>query len=83
MMQSDNCRCGHHWGGKVIRVLTLLAAVVYVWTVWSGSGAMFGRTTDELFQHVVVLAAVLLSTRGMCKCCCGDKHCGTCSTKPM
>jgi hypothetical protein len=39
---------------------------------------VFGWSSSYFFESVVVLAAMLLVTRGTCGCCCGEKHCNVC-----
>lgn len=82
MMQSQNCKCPHHGFTKLLRVLALVAGVLFFWTLWRGSMVLGLDAMAYMYQFIVLVLAIL-SMRGGCKCCCGEKHCDTCGVKPM
>ncbi len=90
MMGSKNCRCPHHVVMKVMMVLAWVAGILFFWSSLWPEGASFFWTTlradpfwgfrDSAYWAFVVIVLVLLSksTKGGCKCCCGERHCDTC-----
>ncbi len=76
MMSNERCKCPHH---TVMIVLSLLAWVSGILFFWSslGSKVFFGFDAGYWAWSTVIL--ILLSKNSKwCKCCCGEKHCGTC-----
>ena len=78
MMQSDKCKCPHHWVTKLLRLLALISAILFLWTTWR-SGMVLGFSSGIWFEHFVVFVLMVIGIKGGCKCCCGEKHCNTCS----
>ena len=82
MMQSDNCKCGHHWVAKLLVLLAWVSGVLFFWGAFAGR--VFFNLDPGFYAWSVVILFLLAKTMGSsCKCCCGDKHCNTCSVKPM
>jgi hypothetical protein len=79
MMQSQNCRCGHHILVKIVVVLAWVSGVLFFWTSWSSHPVVWGFNSAYWAWTVVIL--VLLAKSVKCRCCCGDKHCQTCPAK--
>lgn len=77
MMRSDNCRCPHHIVTKVLSLLAWVSGVLFFWSSL-GSRAFWGFDAGYWAWTVVILVLLAKSTRGACRCCCGDKHCQTC-----
>ncbi len=92
MMRSQNCRCPHHVVMKVMAVLAWISGILFFWSSWWPEGGTFFWSvlkTDPFWGFnpsywpwvVIVLFLLSKTSRGVCKCCCGDKHCDTCPVK--
>jgi hypothetical protein len=80
MMQSQNCKCPHHWFTMILRLAELVSGVLFFWTALRGVD-VWGLPSGAWFEFFIILALAVLSMRGVCNCCCGDKHCDSCPFK--
>lgn len=80
MTNSQNCRCPHHIVMKILMVLAWASGVLFFWASL-GDRLFWGFNASYWAWVVVVLVLLSKSTKGVCKCCCGDKHCDTCPVK--
>lgn len=78
-MMKNSCACGHHWATKVLVVLAWVAAVLFFWGTWA-TRTFWGFDAGYWAWSVVILVLLAKATDN-CNCCCGDKHCNTCSVK--
>lgn len=81
MMKSDNCRCPHHVFSKLLVLLIWVSGVLFFWSSW-GARTFWGFNASYWAWTVVVIFLLAKSIGGMCRCCCGDKHCDKCSVQP-
>ncbi len=77
MMQSQHCRCPHHVVTMILRVVALVTGVLFFWTALRGV-MVLDLPSGAWFEFFIVLILAVLSMKGGCKCCCGEKHCNTC-----
>ena len=77
-MHHGNCKCGHHWGVKILAGLVWLAGVLFFWSALKGV-LVWGY--DPLFYAwSVVVLSLLVYACGYCGCCGGGcGKCGMCS----
>ncbi|MBI2674678.1 MAG: hypothetical protein HYX22_03015 [Candidatus Yanofskybacteria bacterium] len=80
-MYKGNCKCGHHWGEKILMLLVWVAGVIFFWSGLKGV-PVWGY--DPLFYAWSVVILSLMSF-GMkhCGCCCGGSGCGNCASCDM
>ncbi|KKS88321.1 MAG: hypothetical protein UV63_C0037G0012 [Microgenomates group bacterium GW2011_GWC1_43_11] len=74
--KTRGCGCGHHGLSRAIGWLTVIAGLVFLYTVWWNT-TLFGFDATAWFEHVVVFGVGLFALSG-CSCCCGKECCGTC-----
>lgn len=76
-MMGGKCKCFCHIVMKIFKVLSMAAAVLFVWASFAG-GAVWGWTVGDYFMWSLMLMVLSKGNRGMCKCCHGCGH-GGCS----
>ncbi len=76
MMKSDNCNCKHHVVAQIMVVLTWVSAILFFWSSL-GTRTFWGFDAGYWAWTVIIFAVLARSMK--CKCCCGGKHCQTCS----
>lgn len=66
-MHNGNCKCGHHWGVKILAGLVWLAGVLFF---WSGlTGVMVWRYDPLFYGWSVLVLAVMAHSCKYCGCC--------------
>lgn len=74
--KTRGCRCGHHWLATLLGWIALIAAILFLYTIWA-NGTVFGFGSEAWFQHMVVFSLAMFSLSA-CSCCCGKECCGSC-----